>query len=352
MSRYLSRLKFIHNILRVEACDINSLCSLLEKNCFEAHRRSIYRDLEKIKKTLISNNEQFIETLINNKKKIWKIVQIPEFDNFNYEDLLTLNFVRNTIPVFIDTLQKNRITQALDLMQFNNLKQSQISIQSNNKVSISCSDFYQKIYNQKEFNSYKDIHWCISNLLKISIKNNSIDASCVSLPNREFIFTPIKLLYHRGSLFVAGLLENKRTIVLDISQIEEYSITKKKYRKHNELKIQIENELSKRFGISDNMDDGVYDIEIEFSKETGEYLKHFIWHPTQKFKITNTGYILTMKCGINRELVGWVFQFMNNVRILQPEKLRILYLQQVKRMMDLNTNNMTLKYSNIFLKKG
>ena len=351
MPQYLSRLKFICNILRVEACDINSLCLLLEKNSFEAHRRSIYRDLEKIKRSLISNNEQFVETLVNNKKRIWKIVQIPEFDNFNYEDLLSLNFVRNTIPVFIDTCHKNRITQALDLMQLNNLKQSQISIQSDNKFSISCSNFYQKIYNQKEFNTYKDIHWCISNQLKISIKNNNIDASCISLPNREFIFTPIKLLYHRGSLFVAGLLENKRIIVLDISQIEEYSITKRKYRRHNELAFLIENELNNRFGISENIDCNVYEIEIEVSFETGQYLKKFHWHNSQKFKQTDSGYILTLKCGINRELVGWVFQFMNNVRIIQPEKLRIIYLQQVNRILEVNTTNMNLKYTNIFLRK-
>ena len=114
----------------------------------------------------------------------------------------------------------------------------------------------------------------------------------------------------------------------------------------------LNDELSKRFGVSDNIDDKIYDIEIEFSSETGEYLKHFHWHPTQKFKPTNTGYIFTMECGINRELVGWVFQFMNNVRILQPEKLRVLYLQQVNRILEVNTTNVSLRYTNIFLRKN
>ena len=61
---------------------------------------------------------------------------------------------------------------------------------------------------------------------------------------------------------------------------------------------------------------------------------------------------MSLKCGINRELVSWIFMWMDNIRILKPQKLKSLYLTQLNRIQELNTNNLNLSYSNIFMNNG
>jgi hypothetical protein len=349
-TEYLFRLKVICQLLKEDAHDCRTLLLKLSSIGIHTQKNQIHLDISSISKNYLRENEQLIETLVNKQKKVWKVVEISTNPTLTEDEVYKLSIIRNTLPVNIeDNFIINKIGQLL-APTFD--KKPELIQLINSKDKVFYSNFYEKNFNEKEFGLIKEFYDAIALHKKINIKKRILDATCIN-PNRtDLLVKPISIIRHRGSMFLAGFTGKETIIILDVCQIIIYNVTNERFRNHSTLVELLKNELSKRFGISDNMDDEVYDIEIEFSKETGEYLKHFIWHPTQKFKITNTGYILTMKCGINRELVGWVFQFMNNVRILQPEKLRILYLQQLKRMMDLNTNNMTLKYSNIFLKKG
>jgi len=348
-TEYLHRLSFICQLLKEEACDCKTILIKLRESGINILKRQVYRDIDAINSHILRKNEQLIETLVNKQKKVWKIIEATPNTTLTQDEVYKLSIIRNTLPVNIeDNFVVSKIDQLLtptfnctpDLVQL-----------SNSKDSVFHSNFYQKSFNEKEFKVIKEIYSAIVHQKKININKRILDATCINPKRTELLIKPISLIYHRGSMFLAGLTGKDTIIILDVCQIIKYTVTNNRFRNHSTLVDLLKNELSKRFGVSDNIDEKVYDIEIEFSRETGEYLKHFIWHPTQKFKQTNSGYILTMKCGINRELVGWVFQFMNNVRILQPEKLRIIYLQQVNRILEVNTTNMNLKYSNIFLRK-
>lgn len=84
----------------------------------------------------------------------------------------------------------------------------------------------------------------------------------------------------------------------------------------------MDKEMLKRFGITGNMTKEVYDIEIEFTEMTGTFVKNQFWHPTQSFsQLPNGNYLMKLHCGINRELVGWIFQWMSNVKVRQPQIL-------------------------------
>lgn len=109
--------------------------------------------------------------------------------------------------------------------------------------------------------------------------------------------------------------------------------------------------MSVRFGITQNMDEKVYDIELEFSSVTGFYVKNHIWHDTFTAQsLPNGNWLMKMRCGINRELVGWIFQWMGNVKIINPPELKELYQQQLEKMFVLNEGG-ELTYSNIFQPK-
>ena len=59
---------------------------------------------------------------------------------------------------------------------------------------------------------------------------------------------------------------------------------------------------------------------------------------------------MTMRCGINRELGGWIFQWMNNVKIIEPPELIALYQDIVNKINANNQKNAKLQSVNLFNK--
>ncbi len=352
-SNYLLRLGFIYETLTKEACDINALLKILKEKKVNVLKRQVYRDIEAIKKSFLVNNDKLIETFVNNKKKVWKIVNQSQKSELNIEGLHNLILLRDTLPLWIEPgIQKN-IKTTIDFFLNTYCHQSPISIQIPfNTEAITNTNFYQKFNDKNEYNIYKDLYWCIVSHKKFLVKRKIWDFTCVPYSKKEFLFTPIKFIYHRGSIYIGGLVENRKILILDISQIKEYSISDKKFKSLPELDIQFDKELKNRFGVSENIDTLIYDIEIECSADVGDFIKKVNWHHSQKFRLTKTGYIMSLKCGINRELVSWVFMWMDNIRILKPQKLKSLYLTQLNRIQELNTNNSNLSYSNIFMNDG
>lgn len=57
---------------------------------------------------------------------------------------------------------------------------------------------------------------------------------------------------------------------------------------------------------------------------------------------------MTIKCGINRELLGWLFQWMYNVRILEPAILQKYHDKTLDEMIVNRKSKKSLVYRNIF----
>ena len=93
----------------------------------------------------------------------------------------------------------------------------------------------------------------------------------------------------------------------------------------------------------------MYDIEVEFSEMTGFFMKHIFWHRTQKFKrLKNGNHLLSMKCGINRELVGWIFQWMSNAKVIKPQILKDAVRNKLEDILELYRDEKSLVSNNSF----
>jgi predicted DNA-binding transcriptional regulator YafY len=160
------------------------------------------------------------------------------------------------------------------------------------------------------------------------------------------------LVYHNGAYYTAGFTEKKNEfLTIDLSKIVAYNITNQTFAHKKALPL-AKAELQKRFGLTGNIDKEVYDIELEFSSITGEFLSHYHWHESQTFSILKNGnYRMKMHCGINRELFGWIFRWMGNVKIIGPQKLKELYLEQLTIINKNYATNQSLSYTNIFKPK-
>ena len=55
-----------------------------------------------------------------------------------------------------------------------------------------------------------------------------------------------------------------------------------------------------------------------------------------------------IECGINRELLGWLFQWMYNIRVVEPEILKLYYEKTLNEIQNNNKSKATLVYRNLF----
>lgn len=184
---------------------------------------------------------------------------------------------------------------------------------------------------------------------KLLITNLTGDATSVGLIQLPLLVLPIKIAYHRGCFYVAAVTnETRQVLTFQIDQLtfEETNDTFKRAAFIEEVEANLDN----RFGISQNIDDAVYDITLRFSSVTGKFISEQFWHKHQTVASVGDDWLITFHCGINRELVGWLFQWMSNVKIISPLKLKELYDEQLARMINVANQqpDESLVYSNLF----
>lgn len=164
---------------------------------------------------------------------------------------------------------------------------------------------------------------------------------------------PIQLISHRSSLYLGCLMKkNNQYAIFNLNNISSYRRLSKPYKIHRDELIEGFNTYTKNiFGVTKNIDENTYTIKLEFSSVTGKFIQRYKWHHSQKFKQNGPNVIMTLKCGINRELVGWIFSWLYNVRILGPTKLQSYYNKTLNEILDINQKK-TVYYKNIFVQNN
>jgi hypothetical protein len=166
--------------------------------------------------------------------------------------------------------------------------------------------------------------------------------------SNELALIPIEILYHRNDYYLGSFSTTKKEIVFyNLKQLDQISIKTKKRNTKNYAKL-LHSELQKRFGITKNINNEVYGIKIEVAKVLAEFLRNHQWHDSQKMVQEKNKFFLYLYCGINRELVGWLFQWMYNIKIIEPPILKKYYENTLKKIQKIHQNEAPRVYRNMF----
>jgi predicted DNA-binding transcriptional regulator YafY len=159
---------------------------------------------------------------------------------------------------------------------------------------------------------------------------------------------PVRIIEHRTSFFIGGFNRKENSIVFySIRQLEKLKTLTEKCTPNLYQEV-LEQELHSRFGITKNINSEIYTIKIEIANVLSDFLQNHFWHPTQHFSKKRGKTILTLQCGINRELIGWLFQWMYNIKIIEPLLLRDYYAKALFEITAVNQARKPLVYRNIF----
>lgn len=349
--KQLPRLKLIYDFLKTTPADLNDILLYLESNNAQTSKRQVERDLLDVEEFFLQEEESMHFTKVK-RSKCYQVISKNLETKFSQKTINTLYLVMMASPSILIENRKN------DIEVFENLVRKAINKNENN---LTINKFNQQLVNTNFYEIQKDV-----------IFDKNIDELIFAITNHRYIiiddlkndctvdnhnqttkiieFAPVKILYHRGAFLLAGFnhLDLKEIVIYEIGQMTKIKLRKDNYDFEPLSKL-IKIELLKRFGITKNINDEVYNIKLEFTNITGSLVKKNFWHASQKFyqKSVNDNVIMTLQCGINRELLGWVFQWMYNVRILEPVILKEYYFKTIKRMNAID-ENVVFKYNNIF----
>jgi predicted DNA-binding transcriptional regulator YafY len=346
----LERLHCIYQLLEIEPRTVQDICKELELKGYRTAQRQIYNDLTQLEKNYLRNNQALQITTGQHNQKTYRLVYTDISIAVTGFDVNSYQLSRLSMTTYItegrgESINKFRDIVAKKIMHLSKTKYAALPLEQNFN-----SHFFERKYSADFNQMSEDIIWSIANNKIIEVENVYGDATNVTSDiTYPFKLKPLLLVYHNGAYYTAGFIaKNNLFITIDLSKIVAYNITNQTFA-HKKLLPIAKAELQKRFGLTANIDNEVYDIELEFSSITGEFLSHYNWHITQSFtRLKNGNYRMKMYCGINRELFGWIFRWMGNVKIIGPNKLKDLYLQQLDIINKNYSSGASLNYSNIF----
>jgi predicted DNA-binding transcriptional regulator YafY len=294
------RLKFITEKLRVNALTIYDLKENIESNYSKISLRQIQRDIIDVEKFI--TNQEVIITFRRNYLKYYKI-------------------------------QTNSIKESII--------QDDFVIETN---------FYKQKLTDNHFEKFELIKNAIVESKYVLISNliNDETGDNFDFTTNNILFIPLRIINHRDTYYVGGFNSKKKCIqIFSITQLENIFVSKSiKYQQS--LIDKLNDELSIRFGVTKNIDSQIYDIKIEISNVLGGFIKNHLWHHSQKFTKRDNNIILNLKCGINREILGWLFQWMYNIKIIEPQILKDYYEKTIKEIQNNSVSKTPLVYRNIF----
>lgn len=297
------RIHYLKNALASNTMSYNDIASYYRNLNITKSIRQIQRDLKELEGCLDANCK--LITTFNNKEKYF--------------------FIEKTRDIIIDN------KESLSNIIKTNFYEPYLLREDEEKINLL----------KKAINEGKTI--------KISKIINDVTGDNTYFDSHKSPITPIKLIQHRNSYYLGGYLTKRKKIAFfDIKQLVDIKILNKKG--NSVLLIdKMNDELKKRFGITKNINNKIYTIKIEIAPVLVTFIKNNHWHISQKIKKEKSKNYLYLTCGINRELIGWLFQWMYNVKIVEPEILKEYYSKSIKKMFENHQNTTPLVYRNIFI---
>ena len=314
------RILIIEQFLKSGPETVESLSIKLKQKGFTCSLRSIYRDLLlleehfsdpqlEIKK---SDGEFNRKKWVIAKKERSKINDVDTFIKAYLLDQFTPQWLRKTSGSAIEILQQHDFQiPAKAIAEIMSEIPPEAVIHSN---------WCEFQYNEKTLEHIRKVLWAISNKKNIRIKH------FFHKEWRDQSYKPYRMIYHRGTIHIAGwLLEDRKKPVFSIRELEaieniELSNDRKKVNVTNK---EARKEISNRFGIHDSEEQKPVNIKIQMGEGPYLFLSRRFWHASQKFyKTTNDEFLMELKCVINIELIGWLFSWMEHVKVISPVALK------------------------------
>ena len=339
--KQLERLKLIYGLLSHSPQTIDSLQKELQALGTVVSSRQLYRDLDDVGNFFLRAEERLDLKNQEFNKKLYVINRNNGSGAINNYDIDTYLINKLMIPAGIAIGRKSSLDKFRDIFA-SHLNSSKVENNGSwDGLSMLNTHFNEIVFDQKFEDKFNQILWSVSNHRAIEIIECHGDS--VSMYKSlvfPFLFLPMKIIYHRGGFFVAGMVDgSKKCLVMDLFQISTFKLSNQTFAFKKDMTV-LDKNLQARFGVSQNIDDEVYEVALDFASVTGSFVQAHNWHHSQRFEVLSNGNVrIYLTCGINRELLGWIYMWMGNVKVVAPEILKAHHQEQLQSIIDVSRSD-------------
>jgi len=150
---------------------------------------------------------------------------------------------------------------------------------------------------------------------------------------------PYGLTYHRGALYLVGLLVERNEIRhWKVNRVEGVELTDHSFEVPEEFSLQ--EHLAGSFGIFQG--DGDYHVRIRFSPVVARYVSEASWHASQQLHSQRDGSLIAeFDLDSLEEIQRWILSFGKHAEVLEPEELRERMYQEISEMLETYSGSLT-----------
>ncbi|MEY4595193.1 MAG: hypothetical protein RIQ47_1603 [Bacteroidota bacterium] len=323
------RILLIEQFLKMGPETIDSLHLKLESSGIKCSHRSIYRDLDLIGEYFKDPYLEFIVMDAEFNKKKWLITRRKTASSDDFDLFISSYIVDQFTPGWLKQVSGGLMKT---LMRYGYQIPNDVSKKIITNIpphSVVHSGWSEFIHRKEIFQFIKDALWAIANdkLLEIS--------HFIHQKKHHYYFKTFRLVYHRGTVHLAGWVIDIETsqaefAIRELDAFESLTVSNERCKTRTNTRS-ANAALQSRFGIHDASDVKLHSIKIEMGEGPYLFLSKRIWHHTQKFYKGRAGkYYLEFQSEINIELVGWIFSWMEHVKVIRPTSLKRLMSERAK----------------------
>ena len=344
MSSRTERLIRFYNRLRKGPVTIDIMLIWTTQAGIKISTRQLYRDLDNLQHFNIAQGENVTAFTDEKNIKTWKLEYEEATTNITKYDINTFFLCKNFIPHCIISERKEAFEKFEHLIyhQLSHNKYQQLV--EANELYLRNTKFENYFYNHAEQQKIEDMIWALQNKRVITINGFTIDPTNISNKNGEFPITiyPMELLFHRGRIAIAGIQKDtQKLFIFSVENSLQFTLSNQLFNRKKYVQTYTQ-QLSVRFGVTEPINDAVHHIKVEFTDGFGESIKGFFWHSSQQWtQLKNGNYMFEVHCCINRELIGWLANGLDKVKVHQPKLLQELLLKKLQQTIDVYQQNLT-----------
>lgn len=340
----MERLIRIYNRLRRGPVTIEIIKHWTDSVGIEVSSRQLYRDLITLQNLQIAEGENVVEFVDEKNRKTWKLEYEDGLANISQYDINSFFLLKNFAPATIVQQRQASINKFEQIIYkaFSKSKYQQF-IQAN-ELYLHRTNFFAQLYDEAEHQLIEDYIWALHNNRMIVIESIGINSANMHVTESDFPLdlAPMQLVFHRGRTYMAGFNNMEKLIIFPIDRNTRFHLTNTKFNRKN-LTETFHEKMGLLFGISDPIDDQVYDIEIEYTKAYGESWMRYFWHQSQQWRqLENGNYMLHLHCSIGRELVGFLGYGLDKIKVHRPQLLKEMLVEKAQRMVDLHEQDLPI----------
>lgn len=333
MSAGIERLMRIYDRLRRGPVTIEIISKWSKQAGLDVSTRQLYRDLNKLQYLKFSEFENVVEFIDEKNRKTWKLEYEGSSDQINKYDINSFFLFRNFIPACINLQRQNSIEKFEKILYQNLSKNKYQQLIDANELFLRNTNYYENLYGEAEHKLLEDLIWALQNKRTIQILSNDVNASNIRTDSFPYPvrLNPVEMLFHMGRIYFAGLeISTQKLLICPVDKSLKLELTNEAFNRNKLLK-NYNKQLDMRFGVAEPTTDKIYSIKIEYTPEYGTAMMNFHWHKTARWKtLKNSNYMLEMRCCISRELIGFVAQGLDKIKVHQPKALKDLLVKKYR----------------------